>query len=146
ELVTNQLAPAITDQQLQDARAQLERLLAPDAQPLSVTFADQTWQMSRADTLELVSLSGGTRPGQPAAVKIDDAPLRAWAGRVARDIDQGVQDAPFAFNGGNLKVLRPSRQERSLDQDAMVQSVHQALLQGEQSVALQVAVVEPAVS
>jgi len=111
-----------------------------------VTFAHQSWQLSHADTARLVSLSGGTRPGQPATVKLDDAPLHAWAARLANDIDQTVQDARFSFNGGNLKVLRPSRQGRTLDQDATVQAVHDALLAGESSVALPVAVVQPSVS
>src|SRR5438874_3666192 len=145
ELVTRSIPPAIADEQLQAAHDQLDRLLAPDAEPLTVTFGDRNWQLARADTVKLVSLSGGTKPGQPAAVKIDDAPVRAWAGRLAKEIDQTVQDARFAFNGGNLKVLRPSRQGRSLDQDAMLQTVHAALLAGEHSIALPVSVVEPAV-
>ena len=145
ELVTRRVPPAIADQQLQTAHDQLDRLLAPDAEPLTVTFADQKWPLPRADTAKLVSLSGGTKPNQPAVVKIDDAPLRAWAGRLGKELDQAVQDARFSFNGGNLKVLRPSRQGRSLDQDAMVATVHAALLAGEHTVALPVAVVDPTV-
>ncbi|MCA1644088.1 MAG: VanW family protein, partial [Chloroflexi bacterium] len=146
ELVTSRTPPAISDDQLQPAREQLDRLLAPDAEPLTVTFGDQTWQLPHAETAKLVSLSGGTKPDQPAVVKLDDAPLRAWAGRLGKELDQAVQDARFSFNGGNLKVLRPSRQGRSLDQNAMVQAVHAALLAGEHSVALPISVVEPTVA
>src|SRR6267143_1955985 len=145
ELVSSRVPPAIADQLLQTAHEQLDRLLAPDAEPLTVNFADQKWQLPRAEAVKLVSLSGGTKPNQPAVVKIDDAPLRTWAGRLGKEIDQAVQDARFSFNGGNLKVLRPSRQGRSLDQDAMVTSVHAALLAGEHTVALPVAVVDPGV-
>jgi vancomycin resistance protein YoaR len=146
ELVTAAVPPAIPDQQLQTAHGQLDRLFGPDADTFSVTFADKTWPLERADLLKLVSLTGGTQPGQPAAVTIDDAPLKAWAARLAKDLDQVVQDARFSFNGGNLKVLRPSRQGRTLDQAATVQAVHAALLAGERAVALPVSTVEPGVS
>src|SRR5207249_1724554 len=90
ELVTRRVPPAINDEQLQTAHEQLDRLLAPDAAPLTVTFGDQTWQLPHTDTVKLVSLSGGTMPGQPAVVKIDDAPLKAWAGRLGKELDQTV--------------------------------------------------------
>jgi vancomycin resistance protein YoaR len=146
ELVSSPLPPAISDQQLQSAHEQLDRLLGPTAEPLITTFADKTWRLERADLVKLVTLSGGTKPGQPAVVKIDDTALHAWAAKVAKDVDQPVQDARFSFNGGNLKVLKPSLQGRSLDQDAMVQSVHAALLSNDRSIALPVAVVEPSVA
>ena len=95
---------------------------------------------------KLVSLSGGTQPGQPAVVKLDDKPLQAWAAKVASDVNQTVQDARFAFNGGNLKVLRPSKQGRTVDQDALVRNVHDALLDGSPSVDLPVVTVDPSVS
>jgi vancomycin resistance protein YoaR len=146
ELVTSALQPAIPDQQLQTAHDQLDHLFNPNADALSVTFGDKSWPLARADVVKLVSLTGGTKPGQPAVVKLDDAPLKAWAARLSKDIDQTVQDARFAFNGGNLKVLKPSKQGRTLDQDGMVQAVHAALLAGEPTVALPVAIVEPSVS
>ncbi|HLZ27030.1 MAG TPA: VanW family protein [Chloroflexota bacterium] len=145
-LVTNSLPPAIPDEQLQAAHEQLDRLFDPNAGALTVTFADKSWPLERADVLKLVSLTGGTKPGQPAVVKIDDAPLKAWAARLSKDIDQTVQDARFAFNGGDLKVLRPSRQGRTLDQDGTVQAVHAALLAGDRTVSLPVTTVDPSVS
>jgi vancomycin resistance protein YoaR len=146
ELVTAAVPPAIPDQQLQTAHDQLDRLFGPNADTLTVTFADKSWPLERADVLKLVALTGGTKPGQPATVTIDDAPLKAWAGRLSKDLDQAVQDARFTFNGGDLKVLRPSRQGRTLDQAATVQAVHAALLAGEHTVALPVSTIEPGVS
>jgi vancomycin resistance protein YoaR len=146
ELVTTAIPPAIPDEQLRAAHDQLDNLFGPNAESLTVTFGDKSWPLDRAEAIKLVTLTGGTQPGQPALVKIDDAPLKAWAGRLSKDVDQAVQDARFAFNGGDLKVLRPSRQGRTLDQDAMVQSVHAALLAGEHTVALPVSTVEPGVS
>jgi vancomycin resistance protein YoaR len=145
-LLTRAVPPAISDDQLQTAHTQLEHLLGPDAQALTVTFAARTWRLEHADVAKLISLSGGTRLGQPAVVNLDDRPLQAWAARVARDVDQAVQDARFAFNGGNLKVLRPSKQGRTVDQAALVRAVHDALLAGQQTVDLPVATVDPRVS
>jgi vancomycin resistance protein YoaR len=146
ELTTYAVPPAVPDSQVQTAHEQLDRLLGPSAEPLVGTFADKTWKLEKADVAKLVSLSGGTKAGQPATVKLDDAPIAGWSSRVAKDLDQTVQDARFQFNGGNLKVLRASRQGRSLDQKATVQMVHAALLAGERTVNLPVEVVEPSVS
>ncbi|HYW86877.1 MAG TPA: VanW family protein [Chloroflexota bacterium] len=145
-LVTRPIPPAISDEQFSTARGQLERLLGPGAQTLTLTFGQQAYTLERADLLKLLSLSGGTKPGQPAVVNVDEAPLKAWAAKMARDIDQPVQDARFRFNGGNLQVLRPSKQGRSVDQSAVVQQVHDALLAGEMNLQLPVDVTEPSVS
>ncbi len=145
-LVTRSVPPSIPDEQLQAARDQLGRLLAPDAQPLTLTFTDKTFSLEHADVQKLVSLSGGTKPGQPAVVNIDDKAVRTWAAKIAKDVDQSVQDARFAFSGGSLKVTRPSKQGRTLDQEATVRAVHDALLAGGTSVALPVTTIDPKVS
>ena len=145
-LVTAPVPPSIPDEQLQAAHDQLDRLLGPDAPPFTVTFGDKSWRLEHADVVKLLSVGGGTRPGEPAVVKVDNAALQAWAATLARDIDQSVQDARFAFNGGSLKVLRPSREGRSLDQAATVQAVRDALLGGEYTLELPVTTVHPSVS
>src|SRR5262249_41025352 len=90
---------------------QLERLLGTHAQPLTLTFGQQAYTLERADLLKLLSLSGGTKPGQPAVVNVDEAPLKAWAAKMARDINQPVQDARFRFKGGNLQGRRVARHQ-----------------------------------
>ena len=146
ELVTRSIPPAIADAQVQGARDQLERLLGAGSQPFTVTFGDQSWQLDRADVLKIVTLEGGKQPGQPASLKVDDAPLQAWVTRLGKEIDQTVQDARFQFSGGNLKVLRPSRQGRKLDQAAAIKQLHAALLGDQGSLQLPVETVEPKVS
>jgi vancomycin resistance protein YoaR len=145
-LVISSVPPTISDEQVQSARDQLSHLLGPDASGLTVTFNDQSWRLEQADLVKLLSLSGGTKPSEPAVVNVDDKALAAWATNLAKGIDQTVQDARFAFNGGNLKVLRPSKQGRTVDQPALVKAVHDALLNGTDSVALPVATVDPQVS
>src|SRR5947209_3880192 len=57
-LVTAPVPPSIPDQQLQDARDQLDRLLGPDVPAVTATFGDKTWRLEHADVLKLISLSG----------------------------------------------------------------------------------------
>jgi vancomycin resistance protein YoaR len=144
--VVTSVPAAIGDEQIQSASDQLNHLLGPDADALTVTFADKTWRLEHSDVAKLVTLTGGTKPGQPAVVGLDDKALATWAAAVAKDVDQPVQDARFAFNGGNLKVLRPSNQGRTLDQASLVKTVHDALLSGTHSVEAPVATVDPTVS
>jgi vancomycin resistance protein YoaR len=146
ELVVTSVPPNISDEQLQAARDQLQRLLGPDADALTVTFADKSWRIEHADIVRLVSLSGGASPGQAAVVNVDDKALASWVAGVAKDVDQPVQDARFAFNGGDLKVLQPSKQGRTVDQAALAKAVHDALLTGTMTVAMPVATVDPSVS
>ena len=139
QLVIASVPPAVSDDQLQTARDQLNNVLGPDADGLTVTFDDQSWQLARADIARFISLNGGT-------VSLDDKPLQAWVAKLAKDVDQPVQDARFAFNGGNLKVLRPSKQGRTVDQAALAKAIHDALLSGNHSVALPVNTVDPSIS
>jgi vancomycin resistance protein YoaR len=145
-LVVDSVPPGVASADLQAARDQLDKWLGPDAPTLSVTFGDQSWQLERADLAKLVSVSSGTRAGQPASVSLDDKALQDWVAGIAKQVDQPVQDARFTFNGGNLKVLRPSAQGRSVDQAALVQSVHDALLSGTSSIQLPVSTVDPSVT
>src|SRR5207245_7576713 len=62
QLVTSPVPPAIPDQLVQTAHDQLDRLLAPDAEPLTVPVADQKWQLAPAEAVRLVTLSGGPTP------------------------------------------------------------------------------------
>ncbi|MBV9543473.1 MAG: peptidoglycan binding domain-containing protein, partial [Chloroflexi bacterium] len=109
DLVTQSVPPTVSDDQLKTARTQLERLFGPDAQPLTLSFGSQTWQLERADLARIVSFD----PTQQGSVKIDDAALHDWAAGLAHDIDQKVQDARFHFDGRSLQVLRASKQGRA---------------------------------
>jgi vancomycin resistance protein YoaR len=144
-LVTAPVPPMIPDQQLQAAHDQLDRLLGPDTPAFTAGFGDKAWRLEHADIVKLISLSGGTKAGEPAVVQIDDTSLGTWAATLAKDIDQPVQDARFSFYAGTLKVLRPSRQGRSLDQATTVRVVHDALLAGEHTIVLPVTIVDPSV-
>lgn len=147
EIVVREQPPALADDLVRPAREQLARILGDGgAAPLTLTFGRQQWPLERAEVTALLSVTGGTRPGQPAGVEIDEQPLRALAARLAKELDQTVQDARFDFNGGNLKVLRASKEGRELDQAATVALIKEKLLAGERTADLPVAIVKPAVS
>ncbi|HEX2172353.1 MAG TPA: peptidoglycan binding domain-containing protein, partial [Dehalococcoidia bacterium] len=147
ELVVRETAPVITNEMVQPAREQLERLLGGGTEPpLTLTFGEQKWLLERSEVIQLLSLEGGTKAGQPVTVNIDEASLRALAERLANEVDQSVQDARFAWNGGNLKPIRESREGRELDQAATVALVRAKLVAGERWAELPVTVVKPAVS
>jgi len=146
QLVTRAVPPAVADDLLATAREQLDRLLMPDAEPFTLMFADKAWRIEPTEVVKLLSISGGTRPGQPAVVQIDHAPLRALATRAAKELDQPVQDARFRFAGGRLTVTRQSRQGRTVDQPATLRAIHDALLSGQRRIDLPVTVTEPSVS
>jgi vancomycin resistance protein YoaR len=146
QLVTQAVPPAVPDDQLIDAYQQLDHLFGATAEPFTATFADSTYRLEKADLLKIVTLTGGAKPGEKASVNIDDAALHAFAAKIAKDVNQDVQDARFAFNGGNLKVIRPSRQGRVLDQEGTVGAVRDALLNGQHTIALPVNTVDPSVS
>jgi vancomycin resistance protein YoaR len=148
-LVIDSVPPAVPSANLQSARDQLDQLLGESAPTLTVTYADQSWQLQHADIARFVSLSGATGDGQGAGVSINDAALQAWAADIAKQVDQPVQNARFAFNGGNLQVIRPSAQGRSVDQAALIQSVHDGLLSGgtnSHDIQLPVSTVDPTVT
>jgi vancomycin resistance protein YoaR len=145
-LVVDRVPPAVPNTDLQSARDQLNQLLGANAPTLTVTFADQSWQLQHADIARFLSLTGATGDGQAAGVTIDDSALQAWSADIANQVDQPVQNARLAFNGGNLQVIRPSAQGRSVDQAALVQSVHDALLSGGTSIQLPVSTVDPTVT
>jgi vancomycin resistance protein YoaR len=145
DLVIRAVPPAIADAEVASAREQLERLLAPDVEPFTLLFGEKTWRLENTELVKLLTLSGG-RPGQPAEVHIDEAPLRNLAARAAKELDQPVQDARFRFGGGTLNVTRPSMQGRTVDQPATVRAIHAALVSGERRITLPVTVTEPSVA
>ncbi|HEY2596100.1 MAG TPA: VanW family protein, partial [Chloroflexota bacterium] len=117
------------------------------APTLTVTYADQSWQLQHADVARFVALTAASGPDQPASVSIHDKALQDWAAGIAKQVDEPVQDARFAFNGGDLQVIRPSAQGRSVDQSALVQAVHDALQSGSStSIQLPVSTVDPTVT
>ncbi len=147
DIVVQEVQPPLSDDLVRPAREQLDRILGDGTQPpLVLTFGADSWPLQQADVLNVLSVEGGLKPGQPASLVVDEKPLKALAGKIAKQVDQDVQEARFDFNAGNLKVLRPSKEGRELDQAATLDLIKSKLLKGEHSAELPVAVVKPSVS
>ncbi|MBI2756944.1 MAG: VanW family protein [Chloroflexi bacterium] len=147
DLVVRETPPLVANEQVQTARDQLQRLLGSTGSeaPLTLTFGKQRWPLERAEVLKLVSLEQPARAGQPVSVKLDEASLQAFVGKLAKDVNQEVQNARVQFTNGSLKVLRESRDGRVLDQAATVQLLRTRLLAGERTAEIPVAATRPTV-
>ncbi|MBV9356432.1 MAG: VanW family protein [Chloroflexi bacterium] len=146
DLVVVASAPAVTDDQLQSAQDELNRLLSDD-QPFTLTSNGETVsQLGRADLAALVTLGPASRDGQPASVQIADAPLQDLVHRIAGSVNQDAQDARFSWNGGDLQVIRPSHDGRALDEAATAAGIRATFLAGEHSLELPISVTRPQVS
>ncbi len=138
--------PSIPNELVQPAFAQVNRMLGRTDSPLTLTRGQQSWPLHRAEVASLLSIEGGAQVGQPATVVIDDRRLNALVQRLAADVDQSVQNARFSFNNGNLAVLRPSREGRTLDRAATAALIKNKLLAGDYTAELPVSAVTPTVS
>lgn len=148
ELAVREVAPAVPTEALAAARQQLERIVGDGVAgpPLTLTFGQQSWPLTRADVGKLLSVEGGTSKDQPAIVKIDEQPLQALAQQRAKELNQDVRDARLLWNGGALKPLVESREGRTVDVPGTVALIKAKLLSGERTAELPVTVVQPAVS
>ncbi len=147
DVAVQEVQPPLPDDLVRPAREQLDRILGDGTRPpLVLTFGSDSWQLQQADVLNVLSVEGGLKAGQPARLVVDDQPLKALAAKMAKQINQNVQEARFDFNGGKLKVLRPSREGREIDQAATVALIKTKLLNGEHTAELPVSVVKPGVS
>ncbi len=74
--------------------------------------------------------------------------LRTYLKNLASDLEKNPQDARFTFNDqtGHLDVIQPSVTGRTLDVEATIKAVQQALLQGKHKVALVFNFQDPAVT
>ena len=107
---------------------------------LDASFGEARLTLHRPELAALLA----TDPGQPP--HLDAGALRALAARLAETWDQPVQNARFAWNGGNLTPIRDSHEGRTLDQVGAAAAIGQALLSGQHTVTLPGSVVQPLVS
>ncbi len=146
DLPVREEAPAVSDDLVQPAFTQVTKMLGGAGTPLTLTRGQESWPLDRADVAAVISVEGGTPDGQKATVTIDDQKLQDLVRKAAREIDQQVQEPRFAFNGGNLTVIKPSREGRTLDQPATVALIKAKLLGAERTAEIPVSAVPPSIS
>jgi vancomycin resistance protein YoaR len=144
EVPTRVLPPAISTDQVSDAHQRLVRLLA-DTTPIRVSADDKSWSIERSVLLSMLTLNP-PGPTSPASVELHDEPLQTIVQRAAQAVDQESTDARFRLSGGQLSVLRASRDGRAVNQPAAMDLLRSSIETGQRSVALPVDVVRPAVA
>jgi vancomycin resistance protein YoaR len=146
DLVVQVTQPKITDAMAEPARIQAERMLGgPGEPPMVLTFQDQQVPLTRADIAPLLAIQPAA-DGSRLEVRIDAGAASSLAHLLAAEIHQDTVDARFEWNGGDLRVIRPSSDGRDLDADAARVLLSDALVNGTRTVALPVSTIRSAVS
>ncbi len=142
-LTAHPLQPDVVTDQVTAARDQLQRILDP--QPLTLTAADYSRTLNRADLLQLVQLNDPVS-GQPATVGLNGDALQPLLDDAAKTVNRDPVNARFSWDGAHLGVLRTSQAGRALDQSGARDVLESQLLQGSRSIDLPVVDAPPAVS
>jgi vancomycin resistance protein YoaR len=128
------------------ARVQAERMLGgPGEPPLVLTFQDQALPLTRADIAPLLAVRPAA-DGRHLEVHVDAHAAGGLAHLLAAELHQDPIDARFDWNGGDLRVIRPSSDGRDLDEDTTPGMLTAALTSGTRTVALPVSTTRAAVS
>jgi vancomycin resistance protein YoaR len=146
DLVAQPLPPPVNTDQVAAARDELERIVGA-AEPVRITAGEQSWPLDRADVVNLLEVTQPAGPGETARIGLRDEPLQALVKRMANAVQQDAQDARFSWaDSRTLKLLRPSRQGRALDQEAATALLTAHILAGERAIDLPIVTVPPAVA
>ncbi len=140
-LVVEETPPPITDADLARAREQAERLLSA---PVVLQLGSDTWDLAPPDIAALIELEGP--PERPQGVRLKEPALQQAVRRLVRQIDQPAANARFEFVGGELRVLRESREGREVDEAALLAAVRTALWSTERTVEVPARITQPAVT
>ena len=140
ELAVATTQPTTTDEMRQAAKERAERMLAA---PLVLSYGDRRWTIEGQELADLLMFTGG--PGLPLEVKLDPDALLPRLTGIAAELGQPAQDARLDWNGGQPKVIQPSREGRSLDPGATVELIAQRAPDRERTIPLPVEVARPAV-
>lgn len=146
DLKVETIPPAIDDAPVREAKARIDRLLSA---PVVVRYQDKRWTIDRK-TLAHWLVFNKTRTDGKLNVEayIDPDAVRAWVEPLAPEVYQLPVDARLDFDPktGNITPIRMSREGHTLDINATVERILQAVEQeGERTVELAVVSQKPAV-
>ncbi len=148
QLVIQQIQPAIMDVSAQADTArrilsQPMQLLVPNAQPTD----PGPWIYDVQILARLIGVQK-VQDGAQSTVQVTLNPvtLRQMLAGIKTQVDRQAQNARFHFDeaSGQLIVLSPSLTGRTLDVDASMQAINDALLRGEHAIPLAVQEAQPA--
>jgi vancomycin resistance protein YoaR len=140
DLVVEETAPKNLENNLTQAREQASRLLAA---PITLRLDDKVWSLDRPQLASILRFNN--QVGVADAAYLDRGALENWAKTLAKAVSQGPQDARFAWAGGKLEILRPSKNGIALDVDATVAAIVAEANGEHREIPLPVTVDKPAV-
>jgi vancomycin resistance protein YoaR len=145
-LVIREQQPEIVDV---SAQAEVARRVL--SEPLRLYIADAAEGDPGPWTYDVQSLANMLivqRVGNQVQVALDPAQLRDILIGIATQVDRSAENARFYFddNTRQLVLIQDSKVGRTVDAEANVTAINNALLQGEHNVALQIVEQKPAVS
>jgi vancomycin resistance protein YoaR len=140
--VTQEVIPAITDEDVRMAYQQAKTLLSA---PLIFGFSTGTdageWRLKPDTVAELINVTEkvGTDGKSRPAIELDREKLAPYFEEFVRVINQTPSDARLEINeAGELTVLQQSRDGRALDVEAAYQQIEASIANGSFSVELPV--------
>jgi vancomycin resistance protein YoaR len=140
DLVVETDLPAVTAGDLQAVKSQAERMLAS---PLSLTFADRRWTISREEIARTLAFE--RTGGNSVQITVDPDALSGTFDRIAREVDQPPLNARFEWVGGNLRLIRESQDGRGLDRNRLKSLLRERLATEDRAIALPIVATSPAV-
>jgi vancomycin resistance protein YoaR len=140
DLVIREIAPRNAANNFPRARDQAERILSS---PITLKHGERTWTLDREQLASILRFD--ERLDAVEAAYLDRAPLAAWTETLADAVEQSPQDARFSWSGGQIEVLRPSRDGVELDVPTTVDAVRATAYTDQRLMNLPVKVTRPAV-
>ncbi len=136
QLPTKEIPPKITTEHVQKAKEALERT---QRQSLKLTFEKMSFFLDTKQLLTLLDLQSGGN------LLLDKDKTYLYMEKIAKEIDQEVQEGLFEFNPDTKRVteFKPSQEGRKLDQDKTYKLLSDALYANTKTIYLPVTITKP---
>jgi vancomycin resistance protein YoaR len=146
DLITRAVAPVVPDSAVASARDQLRRIFPVDGRVLTMRRGELRDELKAADAAKLLRVEGGRSADDPARVQLDEKAVDALVKKVAARVDAPPADVRLDWNGGDVRVARPSQDGRRIDREAAAARLGPALLAGERELELPITPLPAAVT
>ncbi len=143
ELTARELAPALSDAGIAEAKTRLKRLLS---QPATVTIGDQRRVWTQPELGALVQIERVVKDKKARLdVVLNNTPIRAWLAEIGPMLEQAPVEPGLRWSEGALQIVAPGSDGARLDQGAVLTQITDALWQGQEQIAVELTAVPPAI-
>ncbi len=138
ELPLTSLPPKVTTEHMTKAKAALADVLK---EPIKLQFQENSWTLDAKQLLILLDLTQGLDI-------LDKDKTYTYMGKIAKEIDQAVQEGLFEFNPQTKRVsaFQPSQEGRKLDLEKTFQLITDSLSSGNKTINLPVDIIKPKIA